>query len=177
MQGLANFAAAVGQCFQILLPTFCYIAALSLFLFAGWGFWRQAQPDNPFRGKPWVPFVALLFCGVFASFDRFLTLANRSGGSSITVGFAAGLSSYTAPSTTDVLGSTPADSIVNIVQIFQLFFQAFGAMMAFAAVYALWSVMKGTSRRTPGAFFVQFVFAVMLINVLTISQWLVSFFV
>ena len=32
MQGLANFAAAVGQGFQILLPTFCYIAALSLFL-------------------------------------------------------------------------------------------------------------------------------------------------
>lgn len=176
MQGLANFAAAVGQCFQILLPTFCYIAALSLFLFAGWGFWRQSQPDNPFRGKPWVPMVALLFCGAFASFDRFLTLANRSGGSSVTVGLAAGLSSYTTPTTSDVLGSTPADSVVNIVQIFQLFFQAFGAMMAFAAVYALWSVMKGTSRRTPGACFVQFVFAVMLINVLTISQWLVSFF-
>ena len=34
-----------------------------------------------------------------------------------------------------------------------------------------------TSRRTPGGCFVQFVFAVMLINVLTISQWLVNFFV
>ncbi|MDJ0390689.1 hypothetical protein QMO56_21470 [Roseomonas sp. E05] len=176
MQGLANFAAAVGQIFQILLPTFCYIAALTLFLFAGWGFWRQSQPDNPFRGKPWIPIVSLLFCGVFASFDRFLTLANRSGGSAVTVNLVAGLSSYSAPSTDNMLGSTPADTVINVVQIFQLFFQAFGAMMAFAAMYGLWAVMRGTSRRTPGGCLVQFVFSVMLINVLTISQWVVSFF-
>ncbi|USQ74264.1 hypothetical protein NF552_24110 (plasmid) [Roseomonas mucosa] len=176
MQGLANFAAAVGQGFQILLPTFCYIAALSLFLFAAWGFWRQSHPDNPFRGKPWVPLVPLLFCGVFASFDRFLTLANRSGGSSVTVNLVAGLSSYLPPDASGGLGSTPADTVIKIVQIFQLFFQAFGAMTAFFAVYALWAVMRGTSRRTPGGCLVQFVFSVMLINVLTISQWVVSFF-
>ena len=134
MQGLTTFASAVGQGFATLVPTFSYLAALSLFLFAGWGFWRQSQPDNPFRGKPWIPMAALL------------------------------------------LGSTPADSVVAIVQTFQLFFQAFGAMMAFAAVYALWSTMRGTSRRTPGACFVQFVFAVTLINVVTVSQWLVGFF-
>ena len=176
MQGLTNFAYAVGQGFAVLVPTFSYLAALSLFLFAGWGFWRQSQPDNPFRGKPWIPLTALLFCGVFASFSRFLTMANRSAGSSITVGVA-GLSSYSTPtSTSSIMGTTPADSVVAIVQTFQLFFQAFGAMMAFAAMYALWSTMRGTSRRTPGACFVQFVFAVMLINVVTISQWLVGFF-
>ena len=177
MQGLTTFAYAVGQGLATLVPTFSYLAASSLFLVAGWGFWRQSQPDNPFRGKPWIPITALLFCGIFASFDRFLTMANRSAGSSITVGVA-GLSSYSTPtSTSSMLGSTPADSVVAIVQTFQLFFQAFGAMMAFAALYALWSTMRGTSRRTPGACFVQFVFAVMLINVVTISQWLVGFFV
>ena len=151
MQGLTTFAYAVGQIFATLLPTLCYLAALSLFLFAGWGFWRQAQPDNPFRGKPWLPITGLLFC--------------------------AGLSSYSSPSpASNLMGTTPADSVVAIVQTFQLFFQAFGAMMAFAAMYALWSTMRGTSRRTPGACFVQFVFAVMLINVVTISQWLVGFF-
>ena len=176
MQGLTTFAYAVGQGFATLVPTLSYLAASSLFLFAGWGFWRQSQPDNPFRGKPWIPIMALLFCGIFASFDRFLTMANRSAGSSITVGVS-GLSSYSTPtSTSSMLGSTPADSVVAIVQTFQLFFQAFGAMMAFAALYALWSTMRGTSRRTPGACFVQFVFAVMLINVVTISQWLVGFF-
>ncbi len=176
MQGLINLAAAVGEVFQILLPTFCYIAALSLFLVAGWGFWRQAHPDNPFRGKPWVPWAALLFCGVFASFDHFLTMANRSAGSGITVGVAS-LSSYSATTTVpNRLGNTPADSVLIIVKTFQAFFQAFGAMMAFLAVYALWSTMAGTSRRSTGGCFVQFVFAVMLINVLTISQWLVSFF-
>ena len=176
MQGLTTFASAVGQGLAVLVPTFSYLAALSLFLFAGWGFWRQSQPDNPFRGKPWVPMAALLFCGVFASFNRFLTMANRSAGSSITVGVSS-LSSYTAPaSPSNMLGSTPADSVVAIVQTFQLFFQAFGAMMAFAALYALWSTMRGTSRRTPGSCFVQFVFAVTLINVVTVSQWLVGFF-
>ena len=176
MQGLTTLAYAIGQIFAILLPTLCYLAALSLFLFAGWGFWRQAQPDNPFRGKPWVPITGLLFCGVFASFPKFLTMANRSAGSDITVGVS-GLSSYSTPtSTSSILGTTPADSVVAIVQTFQLFFQAFGAMMAFAAMYALWSTMRGTSRRTPGACFVQFVFAVMLINVVTVSQWLVGFF-
>ena len=89
MQGLTTFAYAVGQIFATLLPTLCYLAALSLFLFAGWGFWRQSQPDNPFRGKPWIPITGLLFCGVFASFPRFLTMANRSAGSSITLGVAA----------------------------------------------------------------------------------------
>jgi hypothetical protein len=176
MQGLTTFAYAVGQGFAVLLPTFCYLASLSLFLFAGWGFWRQSQPDNPFRGKPWIPIASLLFCGVFASFPRFLTLANRSAGSDITVGIA-GLSSYSTPTpTSNILGTTPADSVVAIVQTFQLFFQAFGAMMAFAAMYALWSTLRGTSRRTAGACCVQFVFAVMLINVVTISQWLVGFF-
>ena len=89
---------------------------MSLFLFAGWGFWRQSQPDNPFRGKPWIPITALLFCGIFASFDRFLTSANRSAGSSITVGVS-GLSSYSTPaSTSSMLGSTPADSVMTISQ-------------------------------------------------------------
>lgn len=175
MQGLVDLAGQIGQAFAIVLPTFCYIASLSLFLVAGWGFWRQAHPDNPFRGKPWVPWVALLLCGVFASFDRFLTMANRSGGSSIAVSVA-NLSSYSPTTAPTGLGSTPANSVLIIVQTFQGFFQAFGAMMAFLAVYAFWSTVAGTSRRSAGGCFVQFVFAVLLINVQTISQWLVGFF-
>lgn len=176
MQGLVNLAGEIGQVFAILLPTFCYIAALSLFLAAGWGLWRQAHPDNPFRGKPWVPWAALVLCGIFASFDRFLTMANQSGGSSVAISVAS-LSSYSPTTSPTSLGSTPADSVLIIVQTFQGFFQAFGAMMAFLAVYALWSTIAGTSRRSAAGCGVQFIFAVMLINVLTISQWLVGFFV
>lgn len=63
MQGLVDFASQIGEVFAVLLPTFCYLAALVCFLFAAWGFWMQAQPQNPFRGRPWMPWVSLCFRG------------------------------------------------------------------------------------------------------------------
>ena len=135
MQGLANFAADVGGAITFLVPAFCYLAAIAAFLFGAWGFWQQAQPHNPFRGKPWIPWVSLVLSGVFASFDGILTMANRSGGSSIIVG-TGGAFGY-VPSASGALGATPAETVVNVVTIFQGFFQAFGAMMALMAVFAL----------------------------------------
>ncbi len=178
MQGLVAFSLEIAQALAILLPTFCYIAAIGLFLSAGWGFWRMAQPDNPWRGKPWVPVMSLILCGVFASFDRILTLANHSGGSDVTVGLASSLTGYTpaTPPGGNVLGATPGETILNVVTIFQYFFQAFGAMIAFFAIYTWWNVMRGVSNRRPGGCFVQFAFGVMLINVLQISSWLVEIF-
>ncbi len=84
MQGLVNFAGQIGNAIAILLPTFCYAAALVCFLFAGWGFWMQSHPDNPFRGKPWIPFVSLVLSGVFSTFDRTLTMANATAGTNLT---------------------------------------------------------------------------------------------
>ena len=175
MQGLVNFASALGYAIAVFLPTFCYLAALSLFMFAGWGFWMQAQPDNPFRGRPWVPWVSLVLCGAFASFDRVLTMANVSAGTNINVSIGA-LTSYTPPNTGNVLGNTPGDAIVNVVQIFQGFFQSFGALACFFGVLAWWSVIHGRSNRSQGSCLVQFVFGVMLINVLPVVQWLVQEF-
>ena len=85
MSGLVNFAYAIGNIFAVMLPTFCYLGAMVLFILGAWGLWRQAQPDNPFRGRPWVPMLSLVMAGVLASFDRILTMANATGGSSITV--------------------------------------------------------------------------------------------
>jgi len=177
MQGLVNFAAEVGGALAILLPAFSYLAAIGLFIFAGWAFWRMAQPDNPWRGKPWVPVMSLVLCGVFASFDRILTMANRSGGSSVNVVLTSSLTGY-SPATPagGMLGATPGDTILNVVTIFESFFQAFGAMVAFFAILTWWNVMRGVSNRRPGGCFVQFVFGVMLINVLQISTWLVAIF-
>src|SRR6185437_12828985 len=36
MQGLVDFASQVGEALAILIPTFCYLAALACFLFAAW---------------------------------------------------------------------------------------------------------------------------------------------
>ena len=177
MQGLVVFANQVGLIFAVLLPTFCYAAAIALFLSAAWGFWRQAQPDNPFRGRPWLPGAALLLCGAFASFDKILTKANVTGGSSVSVSFATSLSSYGTPSTGgSLLGVGPYDTVVNVVQVFQGFFQSFGAMVCFVAVIAWWSVLKGCSNRSQPDCGVQFIFGILLINVLTVAQWLAGLF-
>ena len=172
MTGLVNFASQLGSLFAVFLPAFCYVGALWLFGFSAWGFWQQAQPHNPYRAKPRIPVLSLILCGVLASFDKFLTMANATAGSGIVVG----LTSYSAPSagSTFALGSSPADTIVNIVTLFELFFQAFGAMVCLFALLSWRSTVNGTSRRTQGGAVIQFIFGVMLINVVTVTSWLVS---
>lgn len=151
MQGLVNFASQVGLLLSMLLPPICYVGACFLFIVAGWGFWRQAHPDNPFRGRPWIPLVSLLLSGVLASFDRILTMANRTGGSDITVQVAA-MTSYVPPAagSGSVLGATPTDTVVNVVTLFEQFFQAFGAMACLMAVLAWRATVVGQSRRSRG---------------------------
>lgn len=176
MQGFVDVAAEGGIAIAYLVPAFAYIMAISSFLFAGWGFWLQSQPINPFRGKPWVPVLSLLVSGVFASLPRILTMATNSGGGSVTVGTGGSFGYVPSVSTSSVLGSTPAETVVNVVEVFQQFFQAFGAMMALMAIYASWSVVRGASRRGQSGCLVQFVFGVLLINVLTVAQYLTKLF-
>ena len=175
MAGLVNFASQMGLILSMLLPPLCYLGAMVLFIVAAWGFWRQAQPDNPFRGRPWVPLVSLLLSGVLASFDRILTMTNVTGGSTITVSVAS-MASYVPPSggAVSVLGASPAATIVNVVTLFENYFQAFGAITCLFAVLAWRATIVGRSNRSQGGALVQFIFGVMLINVLTISQWIVS---
>lgn len=177
MSGLVNFAYAVGNILAVLLPVFCYLGAMVLFLVGAWGLWRQAQPDSPFRGRPWVPWLSLVLCGVLASFDRILTMANRSGGSSVTVSVA-GLTTYVPPANPggSVVGATPTETLVNVVAVFAPFFQAFGALACLFAVLAWRATAIGHSRRPQGASAVQFVFGILLINCVTVSQWVAGLF-
>lgn len=176
MSGLVNFAYQIGSIFAVLLPTFCYLGAMVLFTVGAWGLWRQSQPDNPFRGRPWVPVLSILISGVLASFDRVLTMANRTGGSSVTVSVAS-ISSYVPPASSgSVLGATPTDTLINIVAIFEPFFQTFGALACLFAVIAWRATVVGRSRRPQSASFVQFVFGAMLINCLTVSRWVAGLF-
>ena len=177
MQGFVNFAQQCALILAVLLPTFLYLSALGLFLFAVWGLWQQAQPHNPFRGKPWIPWVSLILSGACASFPAILTKVNISGGSGVSVGVTADLTSYTGSgSTADILGATPGDTVLNVVQVFQGFFQVFGASCCFFAMMAWWAVMAGRNNRSWGGCGVQFVFGALLMNVYTISQWLVGLF-
>ncbi len=176
MQGLVNFASQVGLTFAVLLHPACYLGALGLFLYAGWGFWRQSQPDNPYRGRPWVPSVSLFTCGVLASFDRFLTKANVSAGSTVVVRMSDAVSYTPTAATATVLGANPGETVVNTVDLFALFFQSFGAMACLVAVFAWEASVNGRSNRSRSSCGVQFGFGIALINVQTLARWLVATF-
>lgn len=176
MQGLVNFAGAIGNAIAILLPTFSYLAALALFMSAGWGFWNQAQPHNPYRGRPWVPFVALVLSGAFASFPAILTMANNTAGTHMQVSIGA-LTSYTPPTVNgNVMGQNPGEAFINVVKLFQGFFQAFGALTCFMAMLRWNTVVGGQTNHSAAGCGVQFVAGVMLINILSVSNWLVAIF-
>jgi hypothetical protein len=179
MQGLVDFANKVGEAFAILVPTFCYLAALMCFLFAAWGFWMQSHPQNPFFGRPWIPFLSLVLSGAFASFDKILNMALATAGSSVTASISS-LSSYsppTVPGGSTLMGSSPSATLVNIVTLFQAFFQSFGAMVVFFALLSWRSVVNGQANRSQMGCVVQFVFGIMLINILAITNAVVAMFV
>jgi hypothetical protein len=177
VEGFVTFAQQCALIIGTLLPTAMYACAIGFFLFGAWGLSQQSQPHNPFRGKPWIPILSILFAGASASFPTLLTKINASAGSSISVSIASGITSYTPDSSTSaILGNTPGEALINIITVFQGFFQAFGALACFWAMSTYRQSINGRSDKTWGSCGVQMVFGIMLINVLTISQWLVNIF-
>lgn len=178
MQGLVNFSTAIADGIAIMLPAFCYIAACACFLFAAWTLRSYAYPHHHhhhYWRKPWVPFLSLILAGVFASFPHFLTMANVSAGTDLT----ASLTNYapTIPgNATSILGSTPENTVINVVTLFQHFFQMFGAACVFWAIWSWRAIVNGHVRGSALACGVQFLFGVMCINILTIANGVVGFF-
>ena len=122
MQGLVNFSTAIADSIAVLLPAFCYLAACGCFFFFAWTLWTWSQPHSRYHhihhDKPWIPFVSLILCGVFATFPQFLAMANVSAGTNLGVT----LTTYqatTPPNANNVLGNTPDASVINVVTLFQ----------------------------------------------------------
>ena len=179
MQGLVNFAIALADGIAVLLPTFCYLAACMCFTYFVWTLWKWSEPHSRYHHlrveRPWAPFISLVLSGVFASFPTFLTMANVSAGTNLLVG----LTSYaptTPPSASGVLGATPDASVINVVELFQYFFQAFGAACVFWAILRWRGIINGRLNGSPTACGVQFVFGVLLINIVTIASGIQAFF-
>lgn len=178
MQGLVNFTTAIADGIAVMLPTFCYLAACMCFFFFVWTLWTWSQPHRRHHHhwhKPWVPFLSLILAGVFASFPKFLTMANVSAGTDLAVS----LTSYaptTPGSASTILGNSPSATVINVVQLFQYFFQAFGAACVFWAIITWRSVINGRTRGTHIACLVQLTFGVMCINILTIANGIVAMF-
>ena len=176
MQGLVNFAGQIGNAIAILLPTFSYLAAIGLFLSSTWGFWMQAQPHNPYRGRPWVPFVALLLSGAFASFpfdshNGQQHRRHKSAGPGVGVDelYRADGEQRRAGSDTGRRGGQCRQVVPGI------FPGVWGDGLFFRDVD-----LERRDRRTQQAqrrgCGVQFVFGIMLINIVTVSSWLVAVF-
>ena len=179
MQGLVNFSTAIGDTIAVMLPAFCYLAACGCFLFFGWSLWMWSHPHHRhhhhFHQRPWVPFVSLLLAGVFATFPKFLTMADVSAGTNLV----ASLTAYTPttpPNAASILGQTPLNTVINVVALFQRFFQMFGAACVFWAILSWRSIINGRREGSPLACGVQFTFGVMCINILTVANGVVGFF-
>jgi hypothetical protein len=179
VQGLVNLASDIGDGIDVLLPAFCYLAACTCFLFAGWTLWTWSHPEHRhhhhYLNKPWVPFISLLLCGVFASFPSFLTKADVSAGT----GLAVSLTSYTpttSPLATSLVGANPQATVTNIVAMFQHFFQAFGAACVFWAILRWRAIVNGRIEGSPTACAVQFIFGVMCINVVSVANGVLAYF-
>jgi hypothetical protein len=178
MQGLVNLTTAIADGIAVALPALCYLAACSCFLFAGWTFrgWAyQHHHHHQFHDRPWVPFVSLVLSGVFATFPRFLNMANVSAGTNLTTS----LTSYvaTAPgNASDILGATPQNTIINVVTLFQYFYETFGAACVWWAIVRWRAIVNGRGQGTPTACAVQFIFGVMCINILAVARGVVAVF-
>jgi hypothetical protein len=179
MQGLVDFTTALADCIAVILPALCYLAACGCFCFFAWTLWTWSEPHSRYNhrhiGQPWVPFVSLILCGVFASFPKFLSMANVSAGTNLAVG----LTSYaptTPPNAANGLGATPQASVVDVVTMFQYFFEAFGAACVFWAIMRWRGMVNGRVNGSPTSCAIQFVFGVMCINIVTIATGVVNLF-
>jgi len=178
VQGLVNLTTDIADGIAVLLPALCYLAACGCFLFFGWRLWTWSQPRHHHHhhlNKPWVPFISLVLCGVFATFPSFLSRANVSAGT----GLAATLPRYTPtmpPNASNVVGANPQATVMNVVTMFQHFFQAFGAACVFWAIVQWRAIVNGRVDGSPTACGVQFIFGVMCINVVSVANGVLSYF-
>jgi hypothetical protein len=178
MQGLVDFATAIGDAIDVLLPAFCYLTACTCFLFFVWSLWTLSAPhrhDHQYGHRPWVPWVSLVLSGLFATFPQFLTMADVSAGTNLAVS----LTSYaptTPPNAQNVSSASPGATVVNVVTLFQHFFQAFGAASVFWAILRWRAIVNGQIDGRPSACGVQLIFGVLCINIVTVASGVVSFF-
>lgn len=178
MQGLVNFTTAIADGISVVLPAFCYFMALSCFFFAGWTLWTWSQPHRHHHNhwhRPWIPLVSLVLCGVFATFPTFLTKANVSMGTNMVVS----LTQYAPtqpPNANNILGNTPQQGVLNVVQLFQYFFEAFGAACVFWAIIRWRGIVNGHVQGSPTSCGIQFLFGMCCINIVTIANGVVTMF-
>ncbi|AOX18422.1 hypothetical protein [Kozakia baliensis] len=175
MEGLVSFTNDIAIAMAWVLPAACYAAAFYCFFTGVWGIWQQHQPQNPYVGKPWVPYLSVVLAGVFAAFDRILTKSATSANLDIDVSLSSASPTGYTGSVDPIAGTGPKDAILTIVSEFALFFQMFGAWVAFFAILAWHASNTGKTNRGKMSCFLQFAFGVVLLHPQKEATWLLSY--
>lgn len=179
MQGFVNFADDVGQAISVIIPALCYIIGLSFILAAGWGFWHLTSGRHGrLSARPWMPFVSLFIGAALLTFDRMLNLGEATLGSSQQASMADGMTSYTPPTVNpgSLVGTSPEQTILNVINVFQYFFVSYGALIVLAGILALHHVSEGKRRHGPLLPVIQIVFGLGVMNINTIAPFVMSYF-
>jgi hypothetical protein len=179
MQGFVNLADAIGNAITIILPALCYIIGSILFITGGYGLWQSAKPGSYWSGHKFLPYLAIFVASCFLSFDRILNKAEASFGGNVQFGMASQITTYTSTGTgtgTGLLGATPEATVLNLVTMFVGFFIPFGALMVFLAGRKVYEVGKGERRGGYSGPAIQMIFGMALINILTVTQWIMTNF-
>jgi hypothetical protein len=179
MQGFVNFADDIGQAISMILPMVCYLAGWSFLIVAGWGFWQLASGRNgKLSARPWMPFVTLFIGAALLTFDRMLNLGEATLGSTQTASMADGMTSYTPPtvSSSGLVGSSPEQTILNVIALFEYFFKSYGALLVLGGMLALHHVNEGKRRHGPLLPIIQMIFGFGVMNIDAIAPYVMSYF-
>jgi hypothetical protein len=179
MQGFVNFADDIGSAISVILPALCYLVGFSFMIGAGWGFWQLSSGRHSrLAARPWMPFATLFIAAALLSFDRMLNLGEGTVGSSQQASMADGMTSYTPPTvpSTGLMGSSPEQTILNVIAAFEYFFVSYGALIVFAGILALHHVSEGKRRHGPMLPMIQIVFGLGVMNIDTIAPFIMSYF-
>ncbi|RYY15038.1 MAG: hypothetical protein EON55_07185 [Alphaproteobacteria bacterium] len=177
MQGFVNFASDIAYGLAWVIPTICYLGGGSLLLASLYGFWQMQNPGSQASRRPFLPFITMFVAATLLSFDRMLTFANNTFGGGVSSSVAAGLTSYTAPTLdpSNLVGGTPAQTLLSIIAAFLYFFRVYGALIVLLAVFSFYETQKG-NRNQNGHPLIQAMFGVAVMNVDTIAAAIIAYF-
>jgi uncharacterized membrane protein len=179
MQGFVNLADDIGQAISVIIPALCYIIGWSFLLGAGWGMWQLSSGRHGrLSARPWMPFVTLFIGAALLTFDRMLNLGEATLGSAQQASMAAAMTSYTPPTVNGngLVGSSPEQTILNVINVFQYFFVSYGALIVLMGILGLHQVSEGKRRHGPSLPVVMIVFGFGVMNVETIASAIMSYF-
>ena len=179
MQGFVNVGADIGVVIAVLIPLIGYLMGGGLLIASIYYFWQSANQGqgSGYRGKA---IAAFIIAPMLLSFPRMLDYANNTFGGGVTSS-SGPLTSYTAPqlNPSGLMGTTPEETLLNIIEAFEYFFKAYGALIVLLGLLGLYRVMQGNCRNhhhSTGVPIVQMVFGLAVMNVHSIAATVMGYF-